>query len=271
MQNKTRPKRQPRKYFDKYDHYLRAVQSPDADAEFLADVYKKHRKKAAVTMREDFCGTYALCDQWVRDSRRHRAIGVDLDPEPLAYGKDRFFDKLKPEQQQRLLVYRANVLSKRLPSADIICALNFSYCIFHERRQMLEYFASCRQALNRDGILIIDVLGGSLYQKGEEQMTRLEGFNYYWDQEYFNPIDGRTRFHIHFKRRGEIKRKKVFTYDWRAWSLQELRDIMHEVGFKRTVAYWEGTKRNGEGNDIFAEATKGEECDSWVAYIAALK
>lgn len=269
MTKKRKPARLPA--FDKYEHYLKSVQSPDADAEFLANVYRKQRRKAAVTMREDFCGTFALCDQWVRDSKKHRAIGVDLDPEPLAYGHEKFFKKLKPEQQDRLLVCKANVLDKRLPKADLICALNFSYCIFHTRQTMLKYLKSCREALSKDGILVLDVLGGSLYQQAEEQMTRLEGFNYYWQQEYFNPIDNRTLFHINFKRRGERKRTKVFSYDWRSWSLPEIRDMLEEVGFKKTVTYWEGTKRNGEGNDIFSEATRGEECDSWVAYIAALK
>ena len=55
------------------------------------------------------------------------------------------------------------------------------------------------------------------------------------------------------------------------WSLPELREILAEVGFKKTHVYWEGTTKSGEGNGVFTRTEKGEACESWIAYIAAEK
>ena len=64
------------------------------------------------------------------------------------------------------------------------------------------------------------------------------------------------------------KIEKVFTYDWRMWSIPELREMMRETGFRKTRVYWEGTARNGEGNGrCSASVDKGEECEAWIAYV----
>ena len=70
---------------------------------------------------------------------------------------------------------------------------------------------------------------------------------------------------------GQKKNERVFTYDWRMWSIPELRDILFEVGFKKTHIYWEGTTKAGEGDGNFTRTEKGESCLSWIAYIAAEK
>ena len=58
-----------------------------------------------------------------------------------------------------------------------------------------------------------------------------DGFSYFWDQTYYSPVTHFGKFHIHFKRRGEKKRQKVFSYDWRMWGLAEIKDILEEVDF----------------------------------------
>lgn len=108
-------------------------------------------------------------------------------------------------------------------------------------------------------------LAGQVYQPA------CEGYSYYWDQDCFDPITNEAQFYIHFKRRGEAKRQEVFSYDWRMWSIPELRDLLVEVGFSATYVYWEGSDKNGEGNGIFTRAERGEECEAWVAYIVAAK
>ena len=94
---------------------------------------------------------------------------------------------------------------------------------------------------------------------------------YFWDQENFAPISHNASFHIHFKRKGERKRKKVFSYDWRLWTLPEIKDLLQEAGFRKTHVYWEGTNRNGEGDGKFVRTNKGEDCQAWVAYIVSEK
>jgi len=78
-------------------------------------------------------------------------------------------------------------------------------------------------------------------------------------------------FYIHFKRKGEKRREQVFAYDWRMWSLPELRECLEEVGFKTSYVYWEGEDEEGDGNGEFTRVEQGEEVDAWVAYLVAEK
>ena len=65
------------KLFDRYAHYMRAVQAPDMDTEFIRDAYKELRGGRPYDIREDFCGTFANCCQWVKEHKGNRAIGID--------------------------------------------------------------------------------------------------------------------------------------------------------------------------------------------------
>ena len=260
-------KKQTKQPFDKYDYYLRAVQGPQADCEFISDTYKKIRGRRPKVLREDFCGTFMICCEWVKMNRENRAIGIDLDPEPLAYGRTHHLAKLKPTQSERLRLIEGSVLTARPEPADAIAALNFSYYLFKSRLLLRQYFARAHKGLAKDGIFVVDCFGGKACQEPNEEKTKIEDFVYHWDQTSWNPVTHEALFHIHFKRKGEPMRRKVFTYDWRMWSIAEIREIMTEAGFRKSTVYWEGTKRNGEGNGIFAPTEKGEDCEGWVAYV----
>jgi hypothetical protein len=155
----------------------------------------------------------------------------------------------------------------------VICALNFSYFIFKQRAQLKTYFRNAYEGLTQKGVFVLDCFGGALTLSPNEESTELENpdFTYYWDQTQVNPVSHEALFHIHFKLKGQRKRKKVFTYDWRMWSLAELKDLLVEVGFQEVVVYWEGTTRQGEGNGVFRPTTKGDACEAWVAYIVGMK
>lgn len=253
--------------FDKYFYYKRAVQSPEMDTEFISDTYKQLRGTRPRLMREDFCGTFAICCQWVKEHKENRAIGIDLDPEPLAYGREHYLSQLKPEQQARVSTFEDSVLTAKVPKADVIAALNFSYYLFKSRMMLRQYFKRALAGLKPNGIFVADAFGGPSCLQAQEDETKISDFIYYWEQENFNPISHEAKFYIHFKRKGEAKRREVFTYDWRMWTLPEIREVMIEAGFKRAHVYWEGTKRNGEGNGIFKQAEDGEECEAFVAYV----
>jgi hypothetical protein len=256
--------------FDKYDFYRRAVQSAETDVEFIRDTYKELKKKNATTLREDFCGTFALSTEWIKLNPRNEATGLDLDPEPMAYGKENYLSKLTPEQQKRMHLFERNVLNPDAPKADIVLAMNFSYFCFKSREVIKLYFTNVCQSLNKDGILIADCFGGKQCQAPIEDTNKLDGFTYYWDQTSFDPVSNEALFYIHFRVGGK-KIEKVFTYDWRMWTIPELREIMMEAGFKKTNVYWEGTAKDGSGNGVFTRTEKGESCDSWIAYIVAEK
>ena len=91
-----------------------------------------------------------------------------------------------------------------------------------------------------------------------------------WDQKSYDPITGDIRCHIHFSFPDRTKLKRAFTYDWRLWSLPEIREVLLEAGFVRVTVYWEGTdEETDEGNGEFTPAEHGEADDAFIAYIVA--
>lgn len=261
--------------FDKYYYYSQSVQSPEADVEFLQETFQSLCGYEAKTLREDFCGTFAVCCSWVQSKPFTRALGVDLDSEPIEYGKAHYLTNLNADQKMRLEVEQRNVLDASLPKADLVSALNFSYYCFKDRATLRDYFANVYRTLEPNGLFVIDCFGGGKCHESNEEETEDADlkYSYFWDQDEFDPISHHCMFYIHFKRNGEAKREKVFVYDWRLWTIPELRDILAEVGFKSTHVYWEGDDddSDGEGNGVFELTKKGEECEAWVAYIAAKK
>ncbi|WP_413292978.1 class I SAM-dependent methyltransferase [Bdellovibrio sp. HCB185ZH] len=256
--------------FDKYELYSKAVQSAENDVVFIRNTYKELKKKAPRIFREDFCGTFALSTEWIKLDSKHQAIGVDLDPEPIAYGKANYLSKLRPEQQKRMKVIEGNVMDPSLEKADIIAAMNFSYFCFKQRWMLKQYFANAYKTLGKDGIFLVDVFGGSQCYDAIEDRIKHKDFTYYWDQTNFDPVTNEAVFHIHFRVGGK-KIEQVFTYDWRLWSITEIREIMHEVGFAKSHVYWEGTAKDGSGDGNFTRVDHGESCESWIAYVVAEK
>lgn len=269
--SKSRRRKTPPAHFDKYQYYLDSVQSPEKDVEFLRDTFKMLAGWTPKILREDFCGTFANCCEWVKLGPAYQAIGVDLDDEPLEYGRKNYLPKLKPAQKERLAIHQQDVLGEDLPKADLIVALNFSFFIFKERQVLRRYFKEVHDSLHNKGLFIADCFGGSACQEANEERTDHGKFSYYWDQVNFDPVTNKALFHIHYKRKGEKKRERVFTYDWRMWTIPEIREIMHEAGFSKTWVLWEGTTKKGEGDGDFKPVEKGEECDSWIAYIVGAK
>ena len=264
------PRREP---FDKYHYYRLAVQSPETDVRFFRDRYREFNNgRNPKILREDFCATFSLCCEWVKLGRDYCAVGIDLDDEPIAYGTEHYLSQLSEAQKERIAIFQGDVMHAPAP-ADIICAVNFSYFYFKQRATMKQYLSRCLDTMPHGGILILDSFGGSkCYEANEEETEDDElGYSYFWDQDSFDPVTNYARFYIHFKRKGEAKRTKVFTYDWRMWSIAEMSDLLQEVGFKEPQIYWEGTDEDGEGNGIFSPVTQGEECEAWICYIIAQK
>jgi hypothetical protein len=260
------------KKFDKYSYYTRAVQSPETDMEFVDSVYRELRGHRASTLREDFCGTFANCCAWVRLHSKNRAYGLDLDPEPIRYGRKNHLVKLTEDQQQRVEITQGDVLHAPTPRVDVVSAFNFSYFTFKDQKRMLEYFKQARSALNPSGLFMIDCFGGSESQTAIVENTKHKDFIYYWEQADFNPIDYHAKFYIHFYLRKERKKmNKVFRYDWRLWTIPELRQLLSDAGFERSYVYWEGTTASGTGDGKFKRTEMGEACEGWIAYIVAVR
>jgi SAM-dependent methyltransferase len=259
-----------RQIIDKYDLYSQAVQAADVDVEFFRDTYKSLTGVEPKVLREDFCGTFLLCCEWVKSGPNKVAYGLDLDPEPIGYGIRRYLPKLKAPQQKRVHIEQKNVMDPSAPHADLVAAMNFSYSLFKKRRELKAYFQNVYDTLNPGGVFLLDCFGGSQCQGAIEDVTDHDDFIYYWDQVNFSPVTHEAQFYIHFKPKGGKKLRKIFEYDWRLWTIPELVDLMDEVGFAKSVVYWEGTEGE-EGNGIFEPTDIGEECESWVAYVVGVK
>lgn len=260
-----------RKSISRHRLYEMFVQSPRHEIKVFDQLYKEQFGSLPKSLREDFCGTGLLCAEWVKHGRDRTAVGLDLDPDPLAYGKRHHHNRLAPAQQRRMRLLQRDVLKSRDIQADIVAALNFSFWFFHERKQLLRYFRAVRQSMKKRGLFILDTLGGyeAVYER-EDERRQHRNYHYYWECEHFNPITHRCRFAIHFRVGRERIQKRVFTYDWRYWTIQETRDILADAGFSESLVLWEGERRDGEGNGVFSPAVEATNDAVWTAYIAAL-
>ncbi len=257
---------------DRHQYYELAVQAADAEVDFVDETFSGLRKRAAASLREDFCGTANVCCEWVRRRNDNRAIGVDFDEEVLAWGQAQHLAKLQPSARERVQVLNADVTSVATDPVDIVLAMNFSYWTFKERASLKRYFERVREALATEGLFFLDAFGGyEAYQVLEEE-TEHDDFTYIWDQAQYDPVTGDLTCHIHFKFPDGSKLKRAFTYEWRLWSLPEIRELLAEAGFSRSTVYWEGyDEETEEGNGEFAPVVKGEPDAGWIAYVVAEK
>ncbi|MBU6421469.1 MAG: class I SAM-dependent methyltransferase [Gammaproteobacteria bacterium] len=255
---------------DRYALYQRAVQDPKWEMQFVERIFRERRGQAPRILREDFCGTALAACEWVRRSPKHRAVGVDLDAEVLAWARTHNVAKLAASAARRLTLIEADVLQAETVPADVLLAFNFSYWIFKERGTLKRYFERARRHLAPQGLFLLDAYGG--YDAFREMRERQDfgRFTYIWDQAEYDPVSGHTTCHIHFNFPDGSRLKRAFSYHWRLWTLPELRELLLEAGFCRVLVYLEGVdKISGEGNGVFSLAERGEADPAWIAYLVA--
>lgn len=255
----------------KYELYENSVQCHDADIDFLNEEFERHRKRKPLTLREDFGGTAAMACDWVKQSTDHISKAIDLDPEPVDYGKKTHYIKLSDEEKNRMEYIMGNVMHPYEFKSDVIVAFNFSYFIFKKRSELLEYFSCVRKGLKEDGMFFLDIFGGEEAGEVQVEETEHEDHSYFWDLDKYNPLTSECQYYIHFKtHKDNRKYHRVFSYDWRMWSVQEIREILEEAGFSKVVTYWEGEDEDGDGDGEFYVSDNEENCESWVTYIGAM-
>ncbi|HEX3775940.1 MAG TPA: class I SAM-dependent methyltransferase [Polyangiaceae bacterium] len=252
---------------DKHDLYQRSVQDADSEVYFITRAYKTTHKDPPLSLREDFCGTALLCAGWVKSSKQRSAVGIDIDPKVLAWGKAKNLAPLG-EDANRIKLLQQDVRKPSAGKHDVVCAFNFSYWIFKTRDEMRSYFASVKKGLKRGGMFMIDAYGG-----WESHETMLEprqikgGFVYVWDQAQFNPITHDVLNHIHFEFADGTKMQKAFSYVWRYWTLPELTELLTEAGYANVRVFWDKSK--DDDYDDYRPTTRAENQPGWLAYIVA--
>lgn len=256
---------------DRHELYEASVQSVRDEVEFLDSAFTELTGRKAVALREDFCGTAAAACEWVRRHRRRAAVAVDIDPQVLAWGRQRHVASLKPQQRARVRLIEGDVRTAESGTVDIAVAFNFSWWTFKTRRELLGYFRAVHATLAEDGVFVLDIYGGSDAYDEQEEETDYGLFTYVWDQHRFDPVSARYICHIHFRFPDGSELKRAFSYDWRLWTLPELRELLEEAGFARSVVYWQGEDEDGEPNGEFSIVDRGEADPAWIAYVAAAK
>jgi SAM-dependent methyltransferase len=258
---------------DIHELYELSVQNVEHEIEFLQQTFESLRDRTAYRLREDFCGTASASCQWVRQGSNFQAIGVDIDPTVLEWGRENRVGKLDAEDRARVRLIESDVLEVETPKVDILVAFNFSYFIFDTRDTMRQYFKRVHEALDDDGVFFCDMFGGPEAQEETKEKTKHKkhGFTYIWEQAEFHPVTHYMRTHIHFKFKDGSKIKNAFTYVWRLWTPPEIRELLLEAGFRKATVYWEGEDEDGEGNGEFNPDERGEADLAWIAYIVAEK
>lgn len=255
--------------------YEYSVQCPEAEVDFIQNTFKRFRKRNARLLREDFCGTAAVCAEWARRHNRNIATGVDLDAEVLDWGKNNHLSRLTDSQRKRVTLLNKNVLTVSTGKVDAIAAMNFSYWLFKERKDLKRYFKRAFRALVDDGILFLDAYGGyeAFQEVIEEREIDEDGyrFTYIWEQEQFNPVDNGLICNIHFEFPDGRRMERAFRYDWRLWTLPEIRDLLQECGFRRITTWWQGYDEDGESDGDFEIVTRADADAGWICYLVAEK
>ncbi len=257
---------------DKHVLYQKSVQAPDVDSQFFYRLYKRMTGNPLRVFREDFCGTFILSCEMVKLHKENHAICVDLDGPTLDWGREHNLYQLTPQQQERVHIHQANVLEVHEPKADLIAVMNFSYCIFKQRPQLNEYVQSAYNSLQDGGVLVMDIWGGSETQVLQEEAKDVEGFTYIWDQDDFDPLTYNILCRIHFEFKDGTRMKNAFVYDWRLWTIPDLREAMQAAGFQDIHVLWEGTEKGSdEGNGVFRRVKRGDPDEAWIAYVVGVK
>jgi SAM-dependent methyltransferase len=260
---------------DPYRLYELAVQCAEAEVDFIDKNFRLLRGRTALILREDFCGTAAVCCEWVRRRKRNRGIGVDRDPEVIAWGQRNNVGQLPAEAARRVSLITGNVLTVEAPPADAVAALNFSYWLLNDRPTLKRYFQRVKESLKADGVFFLDAYGGyDSHRVITEERTvwhKGEAFTYVWEQEHFDPIKHRMVCHIHFRFPDGSSLERAFSYDWRLWTLPEIRELVLEAGFRRVTCYWQGWTAEGTPDGDFRPVERGEPEAGWICYLAAEK
>ncbi|MBL9099935.1 MAG: class I SAM-dependent methyltransferase [Myxococcales bacterium] len=262
---------------DKHALYQVSVQSPGVDIQFFSEQFEHHRGRKPMRLREDFCGTAHFSTEWCKSDPERTALGVDLDGPTLAWGRQHNLGPAGARVAGRVKLAQADVRETRFAKVDLTLAMNFSYCVFKTREDLGSYFAAAHKSLVKDGILALEVYGGTESNSTLTEERKVKGgATYIWEQEKFCPIDHHFLCHISWRFKDRSKLHRAFTYDWRLWTLPELRELMLAAGFRDVKFYFE--KVDGDegdeymtGTGEYVEHAEIDNQEAWLAYVLALK
>jgi SAM-dependent methyltransferase len=257
------------KIADCHELYQLSVQAPESEVEFMTRTFRKLYGRKPSEMREDFCGAALFCCTWVKGSPERRATGVDICGDTLAWGRAHNLAPLGAAAERiELLQQDVRVATRR--KFDVINAMNFSYWIFRTRDELRHYFSCVLKALGREGLFFLDAYGGWEAQEPMLERRKIDaGFTYVWEQASFDPIGHAIVNHIHFEFKDGSRLDKAFTYEWRFWSLPEIKELLREAGFSDVRVYWD----TSDEVDVerYRPRERADNRPGWIAYLVAVR
>lgn len=264
---------------DRHVLYQESVQCPEAEVDFISKTFESLKGRKALSMKEDFGGTGYLSVEWAKSDPERTAIVVDIDKPTLDWGQKNNAESAGSDVASRVQYIEADVRDITEPKVDVINAFNFSYCIFETRDEMRKYFEVTREGLKDDGMLVLDLFGGTEAMDVLEEETELEDLDatYRWEHVSFNPINNHMECAIHFDFDDGSSMENAFTYAWRLWSIPEIRELLEEAGYSKIRIYWEEYVDSDddddelEGTGEYYETEEVENQESWMIYIVAEK
>ena len=190
-------------------------------------------------------------------------------------------DQLGP-QKERVHLVEGNVLDQETPACDMTVAFNFSYWIFKTREQLGAYFSKVYAGLKPDGLLVLDMFGGTtagdtceeeriIEDKTDWKNDEIPPFSYIWEQAWFNAVTHEMRCYIHFEFPDQTRIERAFRYEWRLWSIPEIVELLREAGFSDTEVHTHGWTKDGESDDRYQPVTHFDNEDAWLGYIVGIK
>ena len=262
--------------FSKFFLYEKSVQCPNWQVDYLPQFCKWLTGREPRSFREDFCGSGKIACEWVLRNKKNRALGIDIDEEALRYANEVNRRSLPPEAQKRVRFLDQNVLKPTREKFDWIGAFNFSYFVFHTRKELLKYFKAAHASLEKKGTLFLEVAGGEGFlEPGVEEhrikIPKLGDVKQIWESHQYDPITQVNDYSIHFQLPSGEWMNDAFRYHWRIWGIRDLREILLDAGFRHTVVLWEKTDRDGKGIGQYEVLEESDRPDSWVAYVVGVK
>jgi len=247
---------------DPHALYEQAVQQPQIVIGLIEEMFEQVREREPVTLREDFCGTANLSSMWVRSDPERAAVSIDNDAAVLEWAEQHNRRPLL-DAAGRLRLLRRDVLDAS-HKADVVVSLNFSHFIYKTRDDLLRYLRHARRCTKPGGVFLCDAFGGPASINPCLDRRRFSEFDYLWEQRRYDPLTNEIDCRIHFTFRNGTRLNDAFIYDWRMWTLPELREALLEVGFNDVGIYF-------ESEEGFVADVDAVDCDAWVAYLVALR
>lgn len=202
---------------------------------------------SARVLREDFCGSAAVCREWLREGLRRgeawRAVGVDVDRECVERAR-RVAGELGGLELECADAVKAEVGERG--RSDVVFVGNFSIGYIWKRDELVRYLMRCRERLSGGGVMVCDTYDGAAAMQ-EGGTTRVHVgpggvvVRATWEKRDADLLTRMVTNVLHFQVEmgGEVVERlaSAFEYRWRLWGIAELREAMGEAGFSASEVF----------------------------------